>query len=43
MKLLMGDQGLIVGGFGAGDRKFRFGMCCPGRLGDVLIARGDER
>jgi len=26
MKLLMGDQGLIVGGFGVGDRKFRFGL-----------------
>ena len=26
-KLLMGDQGLIIGGLGSGHRKLRFGLC----------------
>jgi hypothetical protein len=42
-ELLVGDQGLIIGGFGAGNRKFGFGGNRPRGLGNPLIARNDER
>jgi hypothetical protein len=42
-QLLMGDQGLIVGGLGSGHREFRFGVDRPGCLDDSLIARGNQR
>jgi hypothetical protein len=41
--LLVGDQGLIVGGLGSGHGEFRFGVYRPGCLDDSLIAGGDQR
>ena len=42
-QLLVGDQGLIVGGLGSGHGEFRFGVYRPGYLDDSLIAGGDQR
>jgi hypothetical protein len=33
-QLLVGDQGLIIGGLGSRHGQFRFGMCGPGGFGD---------
>ncbi len=42
-QLLVGDQGLIIGGLGSRHCEFRFSVCCPGRFDDTRIARRDQR
>ena len=42
-QLLVGDQGLIIGSLGSGHCQLRFSLCRPGRFGDALAARGDQR
>src|SRR5260370_12214135 len=42
LQLLMGDYGLIVGGFGLGHRQFRLDPGCPGRFLDPLRALLDH-
>ena len=43
LQLLMGDYGLIVGGFGLGHRQFCLDPGCPGRFLDPLRALLDQR
>jgi hypothetical protein len=43
LQSLMGDQGLIVGYLGLGNRQFRLDPDRPGRFVDALVALGNQR
>jgi hypothetical protein len=43
LQLQVGNQRLVVGGFGSRHREFRFGMDGSRRFGDKLVLRNEQR